>query len=266
MPERPGSFVDFETLLALRGDDEGARIERAIADARQAESGSRRALEAATSEAMSNAKRNAGATLGGAASYSDYVAARRKAEATWAQVGDTTGDPLTDSIRAVIRQRNGVDEEVARATAGLSRVEGRRADDVSSFAQASAAARDTAAAEQAKRDAATRVRQQNEDKMRADTLDKMRQIWGDMDKRMGARSAGFAQWTPGATTSELRGPYQWHDVSQLAAPDLARNTTWTGSDAMALAERAKALGLTKEAAAFLAPAQYTWGKRTKGGL
>lgn len=126
MPNSSG-FVDFNQYAALNQDEEQRLMEEAMARAEAADQAAQQQLVRTSQEAV-----NTGAEgISHAASYSDYLKAKKSAADAWAAVGAEGADPRSAALHGTLRARNGINDRAAASAAEFAGREGRLGERVS---------------------------------------------------------------------------------------------------------------------------------------
>lgn len=152
-------FVNFADFTEANASEDERLMQEALAAAEAADLDARNRLRATRQQAEREAF---GGGLEGditrVGSYSDYLAAKQKAERAWAAFGAAGNDPRRAGTRDAARKRLGIDSRDEEAASRLAEIEARYGKDVAEAYRGGAYSRDLYAKQAAERAAAEKAR------------------------------------------------------------------------------------------------------------
>lgn len=256
MPDNGSGFVSFDDYYNANKDEEDRQLQAALERARNADADTSHALMVTSNQAEGL---NGLSSVG---SYTDYLAAKQKAENAWAQVQAGSTSPYEDAVRSRLRDEQGVGAEAQNA-ADLRQGNLQRAD-TSNAMRYAAAQKDRAAyaawqqqqaTQKAQQDATNQSAAAYQEAQRQRIRQQVQDWWAKQDKR--ASTFGF-------------GPDAGYTVTGGINTDPNKNQGW-GSDSAALdqlKQQAQTAGiydeLNSQGAWDVNGANYTFGKRDSG--
>lgn len=285
MPDNASGFVDASQWADLNQGDEERLLQEAMARAEAADVLTQKALRKSEREAEgfdANGNRLGQArgfsapgeenpnawdvnTLENVGSYTDYLQAKKNAEAAWAAVGAESSDPRSNALRNRIRGERGMDTAATSAEAQRKVREEKVSKERIAGVSGMAAARGRSQAERAAKEAADKARADRDKQLKGDfqktVRKKMREFWGFADSHQdnffGANSGKGGEMAIGPNGSK-----PMTNFNVYGQVDPFSNNPY----AQQLAAIGKNAGIEQsELDTFQGPATYSWGKRTKGG-
>lgn len=272
MADNASGFVDFNQFYAANKDAEDAALQQALAQAQQYEGEAQRQLVRSRTQAMDQGLSG----ISQAGSYTDYLAAKQKAQAAYQAAQNGGMDPRM----AAVRQRLATEGDVAgRASSSASDL-ATREKNLGSWVEESYAGAQTEKAKREeyarKQQEAAAARAQENAKAQADyraALQKRAQAyWQAEDKDRALNFSPFRTHGKSSLNNSTAGwkRRQWAEQEGYAndpnTDSYYANAWGTSSDAERLDQQLRAAGMNSEADAFSSNAEYEWGKRKSGGL